>query len=278
MSDRQLEEYLRNIQADPVGRQARHLALRDAHTVALTDNAPGTFEWATAGIAANLTDNERVLDIGCGNGQYLGYLLSRPGLVELGVGLDRHIRPLNLARFVSGNALALPFAAASFSAAMANRMLNQTGDIARALGEAARVLKPDGKIFVVTADSLQPSLLRQLHETAQAELNFPSYFYRSTTPLGQRLHRQNGTSWLATNFEQVRLEFYERVIVFAQVDEALEHYATGLLFQRAKTTDEANLPWTTLYQRVAQKLSEVMTQAGKIEIHEGATLFVSVKS
>ncbi len=287
MSD-ELEEYLRGIWRDTEGSQQRHLVLRAAHTVTLTDNAPGTFEWAAPRIASHLQGGERVLDIGCGGGQYLAFLLAQAGLVSFGVGLDRHTRlrdevwprlqNYGNSALVQGDALKLPFGENSFSAAMANRMLNQTGDIARALAEAARVLRPSGLLFVVTADSEKRSLLREIHETEQQALGFPSSYFHSTTQPGQRLNLENGTDWLSANFSQIRLERYERQMVFAKLDEVMEHYATGLLFHRASAFDSLKFPssnWLTLYHRVEEKLDAILKSEGKVEIREGAALFIA---
>lgn len=290
MEDRQLEGYLREIWHDTEGSQQRHLTLREAHTIVLTDNAPGTFEWAAPRIAAHLKGQEQILDIGCGGGQYLAFLLSQHDLITLGIGLDRHTRLNDEVRprlennrgwgLVQGNALELPFPASSFTAAMANRMLNQTGDIARALAEAARVLKPGGAFFIVTADSARRSTLREIHETAQQNLGFPAYLYHGTTSSGQRLNLENSTTWLSVNFEEINLERYERVMVFRQLPEVLEYYATGLLFHRANDTDSPETSpahWLKLYRTVEAKLEELLTTQGQIEIRESAALFTARK-
>jgi hypothetical protein len=155
-------------------------------------------------------------------------------------------------------------------------MLNQTGDIARALSEAARVLKPGGFIFVVTADSEKSALLRDIHRKSQEELGFPPALYRSRTHPGQRLNLENGPSWLSPNFEQIELERYERVIVFEGLAEAMEYYTTGLLFHQATTFEDAEVNptlWGRLYRTVEKKLQQVLEDGGKIEIHDGAALF-----
>lgn len=284
MEDSELEEYLTGVWHDTEGSHQRHLALRDEHTVALTDNAPGTFEWAAPKIARYLKDEERVLDIGCGGGQYLTFLLSHPGLISLGVGLDRHDRladevwprleNYSQAALVRGNALDLPFDDNSFTAAMANRMLNQTRNIARALAEASRVLKPEGLLFIVTADSEHRSLLREIHEANQQALSFPSAFYSSSTPPDQRLNLENGPDWLSAHFEEIRLERYERVMIFTRLPEILDYYATGLLFHRADGFGEVER-WRQLYRAVAERLKEILEKENRIEIREGAALFIA---
>lgn len=288
MDDSALQNYLREIWYDPDGSQQRHLALREQHTVSLTDNAPGTLEWAAPCIAAHLKQAERALDIGCGGAQYLEFLLARPDLLQFGVGLDRHLRVSDQTRqrlqtggrgaLVQGDALALPFPDRSFTAAMANRMLNQTGDIARALSEAARVLKSGGLFFVVTADSEQGALLRQIHRAAQEQCGFPPALYRSRTRPGQRLNLQNGPRWLSPLFKDIQLERYERVLVFEQLADLMEYYATGLLFHQATSFEDAEVNpalWFRLYRMVEARLQTILATEGKVEIRDGAALFTA---
>ncbi len=86
--------------------------------------------WAAARIAD--LARGRVCDLGCGEGRFL----------------DAH---------------ALPFADASFDTVLANRMLNAAGRVDAVLTEIRRVLRPDGRLIVLTrarrredADRLDP--------------------------------------------------------------------------------------------------------------------------
>ncbi len=291
MEEKDLVKYLQEIWNNPEGSLARHLALRDKFTVALTDQAHGTFEWASRKICRYLKSNETILDIGCGDGQYLAFLFGQDSLIKYGVGLDRHNRleetrskfskfnPENWA-LVRGNALELPFEPAVFTAAMANRMLNQTGDIAGALAEAAWILIPGGLLFAVTADSENGSFLREVHNSHQAQPGFPGSLFQRTTLPGQRLNLQNGTAWLNPNFKNIRLEKYERVVVFKDLTDILEYYACGLLFHRASHPEALALgwpPWASLYRQVEQEMEKKLQASGQVEIREGAALFIAQK-
>jgi ubiquinone/menaquinone biosynthesis C-methylase UbiE len=117
----------------------------------------------------------RVLDLGCGEGRFLP---------ARAVGLDVDEDRLRLARTRSrlvlrADARALPFPDGTFDTVYAIRMLNDTGDVDRALAEAARVLGPRGTLFVYTQARL-------------AE--------------GDRLDRWNGAERLARHFRAVSVE------------------------------------------------------------------------
>jgi ubiquinone/menaquinone biosynthesis C-methylase UbiE len=91
-----------------------------------------------------------VLDIGTGTGMAVAAAHSIGAKV---VGVDFSDAMLTEARqripdieFRSAPAEALPFADTSFDAVLANAVLHHLGDPARALGEASRVLAPQGRI------------------------------------------------------------------------------------------------------------------------------------
>lgn len=116
---------------------------------------------ATAEIVARagLTSADRVLDIGSGLGGLVRYLASEVGCRATGldltpeyVALARELTELtglsDKADFVVGSALALPFDAAAFTAALTFHVGMNIADRATKYREAFRVLGPGGKLVI----------------------------------------------------------------------------------------------------------------------------------
>lgn len=101
--------------------------------------------------------DDRVLDVGCGLGGPARYLASTRGCAVTGIDLspafveagNRLSALLGLSQRVSlqaGNALAMPFADASFDLAWTVQMQMSIADKARLYGEIRRVLVPGGRL------------------------------------------------------------------------------------------------------------------------------------
>lgn len=122
---------------------------------------------------------EPILDIGCGNGQFARFLFG-PGRETIGLDLDwgdlRQAHRLGAYRAVlRADATALPFADAAFGSILANCVLEHIPDDEAVIAEAARVLRPGGRlVFTVPAPGLKgclsmPERLRARGEAALAE-------------------------------------------------------------------------------------------------------------
>jgi len=94
----------------------------------------------------------RVLEVGCGPGEAAERIAASGADVEA---LDSSERMVELARARGvaarvGDVQELPFADASFDAALAAWMLYHVPDVERAISELARVLRPGGRLVAVT--------------------------------------------------------------------------------------------------------------------------------
>lgn len=91
-----------------------------------------------------LSANARVLDIGCGDGQTVGFLNGKDGVEAWGI----DPKPGAGGRLIAGRAEALPFETASFDAVLLECSLSVIPGPDAALAEAARVLKPEGLLYI----------------------------------------------------------------------------------------------------------------------------------
>lgn len=104
---------------------------------------------------ADLAAGERVLDIGCGDGNYTEPAAARTGWA---VGLDRSPEMLHAAarrlggrtglRWVEGDAAKLPFADTSFDAALVVTVLCFASSPQEIVDEAFRILRPGGRLIL----------------------------------------------------------------------------------------------------------------------------------
>ncbi|HZL64797.1 MAG TPA: class I SAM-dependent methyltransferase [Thermoleophilia bacterium] len=101
----------------------------------------------------DLVVRRRVLDLGCGSGDVSFGLLSRgasPVALDLTSAAVRRLRERQPSVPVCrGDALALPFADASFDHVVSIGVLHHTPDWRRALSEAARVVRAGGRVVVM---------------------------------------------------------------------------------------------------------------------------------
>ena len=105
---------------------------------------------------------ERMLDVGCGPGFYAAELLERVGPDGHVVGVDTSAPMLAVAaRRVDGHdnvelleapATALPFESGSFDGAISVQVLEYVDEVALALSELHRVLRPGGRLVVWDVD------------------------------------------------------------------------------------------------------------------------------
>jgi SAM-dependent methyltransferase len=104
----------------------------------------------------------RVLDVGCGGGDYVHALLARGADAR---GLEPGDQKLATAsrlpteagrRIVAGDVGRAPFASESFDALLANEMLEHVSDDAAALREMWRLLRPGGRLVLLSPNRLHP--------------------------------------------------------------------------------------------------------------------------
>lgn len=117
--------------------------------------------------AAGVADGQRLLDVGCGLGAVVASLNERlSGMTLWGLNVDerqlaiarRVCNPANhnIIEFIAGDAVRLPFDGASFDVLLALECSMHFSSRERFLAEAARVLRPSGRLALCEHFSQRP--------------------------------------------------------------------------------------------------------------------------
>ncbi len=98
-----------------------------------------------------VADGSLVLDAGCGSGRIFRYDVSSTGVLIVGVDVTTQLRDNpNIQRSVLGDVQTLPFSDASFEVVLTSHVVEHLPRPAEAFREMARVLKPGGRLLLLT--------------------------------------------------------------------------------------------------------------------------------
>jgi SAM-dependent methyltransferase len=100
----------------------------------------------------------RVLDVACGTGK-LSMRIDQRGCYSVGaeastemIGVGRYVHPESRAQMVRSIAETLPFADATFDRVICQGSLDHFADAREFMREAARIIKPDGRVVIALAN------------------------------------------------------------------------------------------------------------------------------
>jgi demethylmenaquinone methyltransferase/2-methoxy-6-polyprenyl-1,4-benzoquinol methylase len=148
--------------------------------------------WRRTTIAAvEISPRDRLIDLACGTGD-LALAGARAGArvigFDLSAGMLRAARERRIAcALVRADALRLPLADACCDAVVSGFALRNFADVGVALAEAARVLKPEGRLALLEVDTPGSRLLRCGHRL---------YFHHVVPLLGRILSDADAYSYL----------------------------------------------------------------------------------
>jgi arsenite methyltransferase len=162
-----VREMYRRVAEQPHGEfhfeMGRSLAERLGYPAEVLDRIPAQAIESFAGVGyffdlAGLRDGERVLDLGSGSGMDAFCAAAMVGSSGHVVGIDFTAEQLTKARrlaagqahieFLEGEIGSLPVADASFDCVISNGVINLVADKQRVFAEAARVLRPGGRLAI----------------------------------------------------------------------------------------------------------------------------------
>ena len=211
------------------------------------------------------TGKESVLDVGCGNGLYIGELYAR-GHAGTVIGMDLSPGMIDAAHarvsrtpFLRADAEALPFPDESFDVVLAMHMLYHVSDRARGIAELRRVLRDGGTLLVVTNSDLH---IRELDEivVAAAGRSLPSN--RLTFTL------ESGGEELAESFEFVERRDYPSELVITEVEPVLNYVRS----MHAWVSGDEQLEG--IAEEIARRVGEVVDRDGAFRVRTQPGYFV----
>lgn len=223
----------------------------------------------------------RVLELGCGPATFWLKNAERvpPGwrvtLSDLSLGMVQAAReavaplPTRFA-FEVADVQNLPFSEDSFDLVMANHMLYHVPDVAKALAEVRRVLKPGGRFYAATNGVRH---LQELEDFVQAHLadRLPGLEFERLSL--ENFTLENGEALLADVFEHVEMQSYPDALEVTEAEPLLD-YILSMRRTQALVQDSGEAALSSLIAETRREL-ERRLERGPIRIRKATGLFIA---
>jgi ubiquinone/menaquinone biosynthesis C-methylase UbiE len=219
---------------------------------------------------AGLDGDERVFDVGCGNGAYLRALRARCHRGDV-LGLDLSVGMIAAARdsadgVVNADVQAVPVRDAAMDVVLAPHMLYHVPDMAAGVAELRRVLRPGGRALVVT-NSVEH--LRELDALILASVETVTG-ERPEPLLGEaiRFKVENGEDVLRTAFADIELHRVGSELVLDDSEPVVAYAASTRLLIGGEPHADAVLA------DLRQRTQRAITDQGELRIRTAVGCFV----
>jgi ubiquinone/menaquinone biosynthesis C-methylase UbiE len=209
---------------------------------------------------------ETVLDLGCGYGAYLSALGARARAVigtDLSLGMLREATEIRVP-LANADVVALPFDSKTFDVALSAHMLYHVPDIAAAVREMRRVLRPGGSAIVATNGSDDKTeLMALLHRAADK----PAGTFRKTDA---RFLLDDAVIGLRQCFESVR-EIHVRTEIHVPMADPVVAYVDSI---RTAAEPALGTDWDELLLRMRALVEDEIASSGpfRISTHSGVVI------
>jgi ubiquinone/menaquinone biosynthesis C-methylase UbiE len=221
---------------------------------------------------------ERVLDVGCGPGQYLRRLAQRPRLRLIAMDLS-HGMLADLARDWGAAPLpqravadvqALPLPDVSCDVALAMHMLYHVPDIERAARELRRVLRPGGVLLAVTNSEEHLAEFSDVMAASIAAISDapPAKFSRWSSRFGL----ENGAPLLSSAFNRVERRDVSSQLLIPEAAPILAYV------ESTRSITEPMLPegttWDMLRAEVQRRVAAAIAERGVFHVRTHTGMFI----
>ncbi len=219
---------------------------------------------------AGVTPEVSVLDLGCGNGQYLRSMQAR-GVTAVGcdVSLGMLCSAAGHRPLLNADAVRLPLRDGSFDVVLAPHMLYHVVDRAAAAREMRRTLTGGGVCVVVTNGADHMRSLRDLVEAAAGQ---GSPGWEMKNPSTHVFSLENGEAQLRTAFESVTRVRPEDVPIvrISDADVAADYVASV----GDHYADDVARPWNEVVEDVRRAVQAVIRSEGVFTVAGDTGAFV----